>query len=124
MLFIVQQRGCGEGCDTDAIARQLVNEYYLEGLQVVLIRTEQTDRQQPSPAGVPTVTIPSCTALVVEQGDDYFLRLADGSIGSSGERHEALLRSLAEAANEEDPVSPPFDPEPLVRQGLGLAPRR
>jgi hypothetical protein len=119
MLFVLQQQACAADCPTEESARQLVNEYYLEGLQVVLIRTAQTERQRPSPAGVPTVSIPSCAPLVADHGDDYFLRMADGTLGSSGERHEHLLRST-----EEEPVSPPFDPATLVRQGLGLTPRQ
>lgn len=119
MLFVVQQRGCGEDCDSGEIARQLVNEYHLEGLQVVLIRTELTERQQPSPAGVPTVSIPACAPLVAEHGDDYYLRLTDGTIESSGERHEAMLRSTEDA-----PATPSFDPEAVARRGLGLTPRQ
>ncbi len=117
VLFMLKWRGCGEGCDSEQIAQFLVNEYRLEGLQVVLIRTESvTGPQQQSPAGVPTVAIPSCAPLVRNHGDDYFLRLPDGSLSSSGERHEGLIRFGS--------VGPPvFDPDPLVREALGLSGR-
>ena len=118
MLFMVQSRGCGAGCDSEEIARYLVNEYRIEGLQVVLIRTvTDAGSQPPAPAGVPTVAIPSCAPLVRNHGDDYFLRLPDGSLSSSGERHESLIRFGVEG-------TPVFDPDPLVREALGLTGRK
>jgi hypothetical protein len=117
MLFMLHWRGCGEDCETEAIAQHLVNEYRLEGLQVVLLRTETGERlQAQAPAGVPTVTIPSCAPLVRDHGDDYLLRLPDGSLSSSGERHEGLIRFGSVGP-------PPFDPDPLVRRALGLSAR-
>jgi hypothetical protein len=108
VLVVVGHRGCGEGCDTDAIAAALADAWIIERLHVLLIRTLESELP-PTPAGLNTVVMSDCAPLVAEHGDDYFFRDASGQLSSSGERHEAALRSGK---------SPPFDPAPLVRDKL------
>ncbi len=112
-LVIVNYKGCGPRCDTDAVAIRMADTYVMERLQVLLIRTIE-ENQKPTPLGVHTVTITDCKSLASDYGDDYFFRNAKGELSSSGERHEAYMR-------ERKPISGVFDPEPLVRQGLSIS---
>jgi hypothetical protein len=109
-LVIVNFKGCGVDCDTDAIATRLADEYAIQRLHVLLIRTIEDQRLTAAP-GVETITMTDCQPLVSDYGDDYFFRNVAGELSSSGERHEGyLLRRI--------PPSASFDPEPLVREGL------
>ena len=112
-LVILNYKGCGPQCDTDAVAIRMADKYVLEGLQVLLIRTVE-ENQQPTPLGVHTVTITDCKSLASDYGDDYFFRNAKGELSSSGARHEGYMR-------ERKAMTGVFDPEPLVRQGLGIS---
>ncbi|MGQ0801120.1 MAG: hypothetical protein ACT4NL_13565 [Pseudomarimonas sp.] len=115
-LVIVNYKGCGVDCDTDLIASGLVDEYVLNRLQVLLIRTVEAG-QSTTPLGVHTVVITDCAPLAADHGDDFFFRDGKGVLSSSGERHEGYLTSRKG-------LDTPFDPEPLARKGLGLPPRR
>jgi len=115
-LVIVNYKGCGIDCNTDAIASRLVDEYTLRRLQVLLIRTLD-DGRLTTPLGVHTITITDCAPLAADYGDDFFFRDGKGVLSSSGERHEAFLRTRKG-------LDSPFDPEPLARKGLGLPARR
>ncbi len=115
-LVIVNYKGCGVDCDTDAIASKLVDDYTLQRLQVLLIRTIEAGHP-PSPLGVHTLIITDCAPLVADYGDDFFFRVGKGMLSSSGERHEAYLTSGKG-------LDSPFDPEPLARKGLGLPARQ
>ena len=115
-LVIVNYKGCGVNCNTDAIASKLVDEYTLQRLQVLLIRTIE-EGHPPGPLGVHTLIITDCAPLAADYGDDFFFRDGKGMLSSSGERHEAYLRSRKA-------LDAPFDPEPLVRKGLGMPARQ
>jgi len=108
ILVVIGHRGCGEGCDTDAIAAGVADAWIIERLHVLLIRTIET-ALPPMPAGLNTLVMSECEPLVAEHGDDFFFRDASGNLSSSGERHEAALLTGK---------LPPFDPEPLVRDKL------
>ncbi len=114
-LVVFGFRGCGEDCDTDATLSALVNEYWLQKLRVLLIRTEPSSLPV-VPAGVDMVVISECRPLVERYGDDYAFRDARGRLSSSGERHEQILQFGGKAP-------PPFEPEVLVRRGLDLPPK-
>lgn len=109
-LVVATSTGCSRGCEAERIAEHLHDSYTLEGLRVLLLRTDEDGRMD-TPMGVTTVLVPDCAGLFAPLGHDYFLRLSDGSLSSSGERHEAAL--LYEVGLE-------FDPEPLVRRHLNL----
>lgn len=109
-LVVATSTGCQRGCEAEHIAEYLNDSYMLEGLRVLLLRTDEDGRMD-TPMGVTTVVVPGCARLFEALGHDYFLRHADGSLSSSGERHEAAL--LYEVGLE-------FDPEPLVRRHLNL----
>ncbi|TXK64361.1 hypothetical protein [Alkalisalibacterium limincola] len=109
-LVVATSTGCRHGCEAERIAERLNDDYTLEGLRVMLLRTDDDGRMD-TPMGVSTVVVPDCAPLFAPLGHDYFLRHADGSLSSSGERHEAAL--LYEVGLE-------FDPEPLVRRHLNL----
>lgn len=109
-LVVATSTGCRRGCEAERIAERLNDSYTLEGLRVLLLRTDDDGRMD-TPMGVTTVVVPGCAGLLEPLGHDYFLRHADGSLSSSGERHEAaLLHEVALA----------FDPEPLVRRHFNL----
>lgn len=109
-LVVATSTGCRHGCEPERIAEHLNDSYTLEGLRVLLLRTDDDGRMD-TPMGVSTVVVPDCAALFAPLGHDYFLRHADGALSSSGERHEASLLYDLELE---------FDPEPLVRQHLNL----
>ncbi|MCB1633290.1 MAG: hypothetical protein KDI37_04835 [Xanthomonadales bacterium] len=122
MLVMFKGRGCGENCDAEAIAQQLVNDYRLEGLQVLLVRTSVSDIQPPSPAGVPTISVAGCAPLIRDLGDDYVLRWPDGRFDSTGHRFESAVRRPPPEDPNKPPPPPEFNPEAVVRQGLNLDP--
>lgn len=109
-LVVATSTGCRRGCEAERIAEHLNDRYTMEGLRVLLLRTDEDGRME-TPMGVTTVVVPDCARLFQPHGHDYFLRHSDGSLSSSGERHEAAL--LEELELE-------FDPEPLVRRHLNL----
>lgn len=109
-LVVATSTGCRRGCEAERIAERLNDSYTLEGLRVLLLRTDEQGGMD-TPMGVSTVVVPDCAGLFASLGHDYFLRHPDGSLSSSGERHEAAL--LHEVGLE-------FDPEPLVRRHLNL----
>jgi len=111
-LIIVNHKGCGVDCNTDAIASKLADDYVLQRLRVLLIRTIEAG-QPPAPLGVHTLIITDCAPLAADDGDDYFFRDDKGELSSSGERHENFLRFGSGLDSR-------FDPEPLVRKGLGM----
>jgi len=112
-LIILSHDGCGEQCDTEAEAARVANEYVLDRLHVVMIRTSDVG-VRPAPLGVLSVVISDCAPLVRGGGDDYLFRTPNGEISSSGERHEARLRGA-----DEDELK--FELEPVIRRGLGLS---
>lgn len=119
LLVIITGADCAADCPSEAEAQRLVDEYRLEGVQVMLIRTAIRDYQTPSPAGVPTITVAGCAELVAEHGDDYLLRLPDGRLDSSGHRHEAMLRRPPPKDPQDEPEpAPAFTPEKVLRAAL------
>lgn len=109
-LVVATSTGCRHGCEPERIAEHLNDHYSLEGLRVLLLRTDDDGRMD-TPMGVSTVVVPDCAELFAPVGHDYLLRHADGALSSSGERHEAALLQDTELE---------FDPEPLVRRHLNL----
>jgi hypothetical protein len=107
LLVIAAWEGCGVGCDTDATATALADEWRFYGLKVLLLRTREGGPAA-SPAGVTTLVLPQCEALANRYGDDYFLRHRDGTLSSAG---EIFVRRIAGA----DEFAARFDPAALLR---------
>lgn len=110
MLVVASGPECARSCEAERVAERLNNDYSLEGLRVLVIRTRMDNRMD-TPMGVTTVVLPECAGLVEPHGSDYFLRAASGELSSAGERHEAA---------RDDEEAPAFNPEPSVRQRLNL----
>jgi hypothetical protein len=110
LLVVATAYDCGADCEAERIAERLNDRYHLEGLRVLLIRTVRNGRMD-SPMGVSTVMLDDCAPLLDPLGHDHFLRFADGSLSSSGDRHEAALLHEVELD---------FDPEPAVRRQFNL----
>lgn len=108
LLVIVSWEGCGTGCDTDATATALADEWRFYGLRVLLLRTRE-GRGASQPPGVTTLVLPQCEALANAYGDDYFLRRPDGSLSSGGEVFSRRVRGA-------DPFQARFDPGALLRE--------
>lgn len=127
VLVLLASANCGPGCATERLATELASSYYLEGLRVLLIRTS-TSAPSPPPPGVYAVVMPDCASLIADYGDDYYFRHRDGSVSSSGERAEQLLKLVAERSAlleppEDELPEVRFDPERAVRRALDLPPR-
>jgi hypothetical protein len=112
LLVIVSWEGCGVGCDTEATATALADEWRFYGLRVLLLRTLES-RRASSPAGVTTLVMPQCEALANTYGDDYFLRYRDGTLSNGG---EVFMRRLGGA----EPFDAPFNPTALLREHYGI----
>jgi hypothetical protein len=108
LLVLVAGSGCGPQCDLDATASKLADEWRFYGLKVLLLRTREGGPAA-SPLGVTTLVLPQCAGLVSGHGDDYFLRLRDGSLSSGGERYAAALRAASDAG------PPVFAPDVLLK---------
>lgn len=108
LLVLVAGSGCGPQCDLDATASKLADEWRFYGLKVLLLRTREGGPAT-SPLGVTTLVLPQCAGLASGFGDDYFLRLRDGSLSSGGERYAAALRAAADSG------PPVFAPSVLVK---------
>lgn len=108
LLVLVAGGGCGPGCDLDAMASALADEWRFYGLKVLLLRTREGGPAA-SPLGVTTLVLPQCAGLAGGHGDDYFLRHRDGSLSSGGERYAAALRAAADAG------PPVFAPDALLK---------
>ncbi|MCE3001241.1 MAG: hypothetical protein LW860_00880 [Xanthomonadaceae bacterium] len=108
LLVLVAGGGCGPTCDLDATASALADEWRFYSLNVLLLRTREGGPAA-SPLGVTTLVLPQCAGLASGHGDDYFLRLRDGSLSSGGERYAQALR----AAPDSGP--PPFAPDALLK---------
>lgn len=117
MLVVLTDARCERDCEAERIAEAVNDHYTLEGLRVMLLRTDPASRLD-SPMGVTTVVTPECAPLLGATGSDWFLRWPDGRIGSGGERHAALAR-----APEPGDGPPAFDPEPAIRAEFNLRPR-
>lgn len=108
LLVLVADSGCGPQCDLDAMASALADEWRFYGLKVLMLRTRE-DGPASSPLGVTTLVLPQCAGLASGFGDDYFLRLRDGSLSSGGERYAEALRAPADAG------PPVFAPDALLK---------
>ena len=108
LLVLVSGGGCGPQCDLDATASTLADEWRFYGLKVLLLRLREGGPAA-SPLGVTTLVLPQCAGLASAYGDDYFLRLRDGSLSSGGERYAEALRAPADAG------PPVFSPHALVK---------
>lgn len=144
LLVVVRGEGCGPDCDSAAQAARMADTYSMQGLRVLYLHTRET-ADAAEPPGATTLVMPRCRALTRPLGDDYFLRFRDGSLAGTGARHEAWLRerfaahagqppaapaartggdarpgSAPAPAAPGKPLQPPFDPEPMVREALGM----
>lgn len=131
LLVVLSGPQCGGDCVSERAATELAGSYYLEGVRVLLIRTSTSAPSQPPP-GVYAVVMPHCHPLISDFGDDYYFRHPDGSVSSSGDRSERLLRMISERRARADPEQKedqdelpevPFNPEAVVRQALNLPAR-
>ncbi len=123
LLVVVTHQDCRADCEAARVAIAMSDHYRIDGLRVLMIDTTDNDSTG-APPGMETVVLSQCRPLVSEQGDDYFLRDAQGGLSSAGERHEAALRQASAARAKEKkeppPPFPPFAPEPLIKRALGL----
>lgn len=108
LLVLVAGNGCGPQCDLDATASALADEWRFYRLKVLLLRTREGGPAA-SPLGVTTLVLPQCAGLASGFGDDYFLRLRDGSLSSGGERYAQALRATADSG------PPVFAPDALLK---------
>jgi hypothetical protein len=123
LLVVVTHQDCRADCEAARAAIALSDQYRIDGLRVLMIDTTDNDSTG-APPGMQTVVLSQCRDLVSEQGDDYFVRDAQGGLSSAGERHEAALRQAhaarAKGKKKPPPPLPPFAPEALVKRTLGL----